>query len=220
MNPKEKYPALMAYIENRSAGDPKAAIWCSQLRLDEQEAYKGGLADVVADLERAQADYRAEEEAKGHDGFPYNRAMGIFLGLPIREGNSEPPVGYYMASSAMRHFRLGVAEREIRSLLGSGRVVLKVVAARSKQTGAPVRFHTFQPHQIELAGGAVICRNDRIRVTLSNNWSIETCYERVAEALRNGWHYGYDPAKDGPLPSGTMPVSRMDEAGTSAPNLF
>lgn len=42
--------------------------------------------------------------------------------------------------------------------------------------------------------------NGHVRIMLSNGWSIETCFEQVAEVLRNGWHYGYDPTKDGSLP--------------------
>ncbi len=217
MTPQEKYPALMAYIENRSAGNPKSDVWCGQLRLDEQEAYKGGLSDVVEDLQHAQVDYKAEQAAKGHDGFPYNRAMGIFLGLPIRS-NNEPPVGYYMASCAMHHFRLGKAEREIRFILDSGRSVLRVVAARDKTTGMPVRFHTFQPSQVRLEGGNVICSNGRTRVSLSSNWSIETTYEKVAEALRNGCHYGHDPVTDAPPPA-TKPAN-TNPAKNCASGLF
>lgn len=29
----------------------------------------------------------------------------------------------------------------------------------------------------------------------NSDWSVETCFEQVAEALRNGWYYGYDPTK-------------------------
>ena len=194
MSPQTKYPALMSYIAERSAGDPKAAIWCDQLRADEVEAYHGGFADVVSDLDRAQADYKAEQQALGNDGYPYNSSMGEFLGLPIRP-NNEPPVGYYMASTIRGHFRLGRAAREIKDLLAGG-AVLRIVSARSKATGAPVRFHTFLPSQIQLGGSNVICNNGRWRTTLSSNWSTETCYERVAEALRTGKHYGYNPITD------------------------
>jgi hypothetical protein len=184
----------MSYIAERSAGDPKPAIWCDQLRADEVEAYQGGFADVVSDLDRAQTDYKAEQQALGYDGYPYNSAMGEFLGLPIRT-NNEPPVGYYMASTMRGHFRLGRAKREIKDLLAGG-AVLRIVSARNKVTRVPVRFHTFLPSQIQLGSSNVICNNGRWRTTLSSNWSTETCYEKVAEALRTGKHYGYDPITD------------------------
>jgi hypothetical protein len=199
MTPQTQYPSLMSYIGARSAGDPEPTVWCDQLRADEAEAYNGGFADVISDLDRAQADYKAEQQTLGCDGYPYNRAMGEFLGLPIK-ANNEPPVGYFMASSTRGHFRLGKAEREIKELLAGG-AVLRLVYARNKVTRIPMRFHTFLQAQIQLEGGNVICTNNRVRFSLSSNWSIETCYEKAVEALRTGKHYGYDPRTDEPSPT-------------------
>lgn len=187
----------MAYIQDRSTGNPKPSEWCDQLRIDEQEARNGGFAGVAADMMRAQADYRDEQEANGEDGYPYNRGMGCFLGLPIAPGSEEPPIGYYMASRVMHYFRLGRAAREIKRLLATGRASLRVVSARDMITDAPTRFHTFRPDQIKLLERDVECENGHVHVTLSNDWSVETCFEQVAEALRNGWYYGYDPTKGG-----------------------
>lgn len=164
MTPQTQYPSLMSYIGARNAGDPEPTVWCDQLRADEAEAYNGGFADVSSDLDRAQADYKAEQQTLGYDGYPYNRAMGEFLGLPIK-ANNEPPVGYFMASSTRRHFRLGKAEREIKELLAGG-AVLRLVYARNKVTRIPMRFHTFLPAQIQLEGGKVICTNNRVRFSL------------------------------------------------------
>ena len=68
-----KYPALMAYIADRN-NLAKAANWCRQLRLDEEEARIGtvNLAEVAQQMTQAQAEYGA---------YPYNSAMGTFLGL-------------------------------------------------------------------------------------------------------------------------------------------
>jgi hypothetical protein len=114
MNPEDKYPALMAYIRDRSDQDEKVA-W-NMLRADEAAAVDGGHAGVAHDLENAQADYAAAQIAEGRSGYPYNSEMGIFLGLPLRS-NHEPPRGYYFASQVMRHFRLGAAKREVQCLL-------------------------------------------------------------------------------------------------------
>jgi hypothetical protein len=203
------YPALMAYIESRSAGTQGVA-WTDELRLDEQEAHNGGFADVAADLELARADYAHNQRAKGESGYPYNNAMAEYLGLPLRDGK-EPPVGYHMALHVMNRFRLGNAEREIKQLLSNDKAVLRIVAARSLDSGKPLRFYTFHRNQIHLDGREVVCNNGRVRVTLSSDKSIQTVYERVAEALRNGLHYGYHPISDGPA---------SDYAEVLAPSLF
>lgn len=103
----------------------------------------------------------------------------------------------------MKHFRFGVARREVQSLLEGG-AHLKIVAARDKATGMPIRFATFKPHQIQIEGNAIVCRNDKRSVRLSSNWSIETALQKVAEALRTGKHYGHEPGRDDrktPVPS-------------------
>lgn len=203
------YPALMAYIESRSAGTPGVS-WTDQLRLDELKAHNGGFANVAADLESARADYARSQRAKGESAYPYNMAMADFLGLPLREGN-EPPVGYHMALHVASQFRLGNAEREIKQILSNDKTVFRIVAARSVNSGKPIRFYTFRPHQIHLDGREVVCNNGRVRVTLSSDKSIQTVYERVAEALRNGLHYGYHPISDGPA---------SDYAEVIEPSLF
>ena len=178
MTPLERYPALMAYIDARS----RAADWFAQLRADEAEADAGGLADVAAQLRQAQADYGR---------YPYNSAMGEFLGLPLRE-NGEPARGYYMASQVMSHHRLGEARREAERLIAEGRT-RRVVAARSRTTRAPVRFHTFagaEQIRIGTGGSTVAIQNGKMRGTLSSNWSIETTMVRLATALRTGAPYG------------------------------
>jgi hypothetical protein len=203
MTPEEKYPALMAYIRDRSSADERTA-W-NMLRADEAAAIEGSYLEVAQDLENAQADYATAQMAKGGSGYPYNSDMGIFLGLPLRS-NHEPPLGYYFASQVMKHFRFGVARREVQSLLEGG-AYLKIVAARDKATGMPIRFATFKPHQIQIEGSAIVCRNDKRSVRLSSNWSIETALQKVAEALRTGKHYGYEPGRDDrktPVPSTPM----------------
>jgi len=114
MTPENKYPALMAYIADRSSKGEKTA-W-NMLRADEAAAVEGEYAEVAQDLENAQADYAAAQIAKGGSGFPYNSDLGLFLGLPLRS-NHEPPLGYYIASQVMKHFRFGAAKREVQSLL-------------------------------------------------------------------------------------------------------
>lgn len=179
MTPAERYPALMAYIDNRSTRTDMH--WTAQLRLDEAEAAKGGLADVAAQLRQAQADYGA---------YPYNSAMGEFLGLPIRPGNNEPPHGYYMAGRVMVHHAMGEAQREAERLIAEGKP-LRVVAARSKTTRKPVRFHTFVgPEQIRIEHGSVAIWNGKVKGTLSSNWSTETAMVRLAVALRTGAAWG------------------------------
>ena len=165
MTPEEKYPALMAYIRDRSSGDEKTA-W-NILRADEAAAVEGSHVEVAQDLENAQADYAAAQIAKGGSGYPYNSEMGIFLGLPLRS-NHEPPRGYYFANQVMKHFRFGAAKREIQSLLANG-APLKIVAARDKASGRPIRFTTYKPHQIQIEGNSLVCRNDKRSVRLSSN---------------------------------------------------
>src|SRR5665213_1924087 len=203
MNPQDKYPVLMAYIRDRSNQDEKTA-W-SMLRADEAAAVQGNYQEVAQDLENAQADYAAAEVAKGGSGYPYNSEMGIFLGLPLRS-NHELPRGYYFANQVMKHFQLGAAKREVESLLAN-RAHLKIVAARDKASGRPIRFTTYKPHQIQIEGNSVVCRNDKRRVRLSSNWSIETALQKAAEALRTGKHYGYDPTRDDtPVPASSAPA--------------
>jgi hypothetical protein len=93
--------------------------------------------------------------------------MGIFLGLPLRS-NHEPPLGYYIASQVMKHFRFGATRREVASLL-AGAAHLKIVAARDKASGRPIRFTTYKPHQIQIEGNSLVCRNDKRSVRLSSN---------------------------------------------------
>ncbi len=192
MAPEEKYPSLMAYIRDRSSRDVKTA-W-DMLRADEAAAVQGDFPEVVQDLENAQADYATSQQTKGGSGYPYNSEMGIFLGLPLRS-NHEPPRGYYFANQVMKHFRFGAAKREVEALLANG-AHLKIVAARDKQSGRPIRFTTYKPHQIHVEGNSVICRNDKKGIRLSSNWSIETTLRKVAEALRTGKHYGHEPGRD------------------------
>ena len=176
MSADERYPALMAYIASRSA-EPK---WYDQLRADEAEAFAGGLADVAAQLKQAQADYGA---------YPYNSAMGEFLGLPLRD-NREPAHGYYMAGKVADYFTLGEATREVERLIAERRP-LRVVAARSKADRKPCRFYTFiGPEQVKLEGNELVARNGKVRVRLASNWSTETAMVKAAAALRTGQHYG------------------------------
>jgi hypothetical protein len=203
MTPEEKYPALMVYIADRSSKDENTA-W-NMLRADEAAAVEGSHMEVAQDLENAQADYATAQIAKGRSGYPYNSEMGIFLGLPLRS-NHEPPRGYYFANQVMKHFQLGAAKQEVESLLANG-AHLKIVAARDKASGRPIQFTTYKPHQIQIEGNSVVCRNDKRSVRLSSNWSTETALQKVAEALRTGKHYGYDPARDDrPTPAPSMPI--------------
>lgn len=193
MNAENKYPALMAYIHDRDSEDSDTAY--AKLRDDERIAVIGGLSEVALELERAQADFAASRLARGLTGYPYNREMGIYLGLLPLEGNQESDRGYYFASQVMHHYRFGAARREVESLLSNG-AQLKTVAARDKTTGRAIRFTVFKSHQIQIEGDSVVCRNDRVNVRLSSNWSVETALQRVAEALRSGKHYGYNPERD------------------------
>jgi hypothetical protein len=211
MTPQEEYPALMTYIAERSSEDEKTA-W-NMLRADEAAAVRGEYAQVARELENAQADYAASQIANGGSGYPYNSEMGSFLGLPLRS-NHEPPRGYYFASQVMCHFRFGVAKRQVESLLTSG-AHLKIVAARDKATGRPIRFRTYKANQIRIEGNAIVCRDDKRSVRLSSNWSIETALQKVVEALRTGRHYGYDPARDdGPDQAQSVQI-RCDRDGST-----
>lgn len=173
----QKYPALMAYIETRSAL-PK---WYDQLRSDEAAATSGAFEDVAAEMQQADTDFGS---------YPYNAEMGRFLGLPIRAGNNEPPHGYYMARQVSRHYALGVAQRRAEELIAEGKP-LRIVLARAKSTGAPVRFATFAgPEQIILTGGAVTIKNGKRAGKLSSNWSVETCLQKLVLALETGAAYG------------------------------
>lgn len=186
----EKYPGLMAYIHDRNRM-PRAADWCDQLHVDEADARKGGFADVASQLRIAQADYAKTSKAAGGSGYPYNRAMGEFLGLPIKD-NGDPGAGsgYYMANSVMSHHSLGVARRDAERLIAEGRP-LRLVAARTKGTRTPIRFTTFiGPEQIRIEGQSVVVSNGKKRGLLSSNYSVETCLERLVDALRSGNAYG------------------------------
>lgn len=176
MSAQERYPALMAYIASRSAL-PK---WYDALKADEAEAFAGGLADVAAQLKQAQADYGS---------YPYNSAMGEFLGLPLG-ANNEPAHGYYMAGKVADYYTLGEATREVERLIANLKP-LRVVAARSKSDGKPVRFHVFGgPQQIRIEGNEIVASNGKVRVRLASNWSTETAMAKVATALRTGQPYG------------------------------
>lgn len=189
MATEKEYPVLMGYIAERSSMPEKTA-W-EQLRKDEAAALTGEFGELANELERALADFAASQAAKGQSTYPYNSSMGLFLGLPLRD-NHEPPVGYYFARQVTRHFHLGSARREVRLLLAKG-ATLKIVAARNRTTGEPIRFTTFLPHQIEMEGNSLVCQNDRKRIRLSSNWSIETALQAAACALRSGEYYGYVP---------------------------
>lgn len=187
-NGAEKYPALMAYITSRNV-DERAVDWCAQLRDDERRAESGEFADVAAEMDRAEADFAATQTAQGKSPYPYNREMGIFLGLPI-EGSNEPRHGYYMARRVTSHYKLGVAAREVRRLIEARRP-LRIVAAKSKADGKPCRFRAFAgPEQIKIVGNAIEATNGRVRVHLISSWSVETCLTRVAEAMASGRYYG------------------------------
>jgi hypothetical protein len=175
-----KYPALMCYIAARNyAQTPNE--WCRQLRLDEETARCGGLSDVAEQLKQAQAD---------HGGYPYNRSMGEYLGLPIKPDNGEPEHGYYMASGVMHHHILGVAQRRAAELIADGKPV-RFVLARNKQTGQPIRFATFQgEQQIKVASRNVELNKGKRKVTLSSNWSVETCLVGLVQHLESGEPYG------------------------------
>jgi hypothetical protein len=181
------YPHLRAYIDERNKL-PNSAAWCAQLRLDERAALEGQLSEVAADLEQAQSDYAEAQRKAGGSLYPYNSAMGEFLGLPLRS-NGEPGHGYYMASRVLEAFKTGAAERAVRDLIAQGRP-LRIVAARDKATRKPIRFHQFSGPQIVLNGNSVECCNDKRRVRLSSNWSQSSCLAAVRLALETGNAYG------------------------------
>ncbi len=170
-----KYPALMAYILDRNTL-ATSALWCDQLRLDEQAARSGELSEVAEQMKQAQADYGS---------FPYNSAMGEFLGLAIK-GNGEPAHGYYMANAVKNHYTLGAAQRRAAELIAENRV-LRMVTAKDKKTRQPIRFAVFQgPHQIKVQGQTVSLTNGKRRVTLSSNWSCETSIVNLVSHLETG----------------------------------
>lgn len=172
----ERYPALMNYIHDRSANHK----WHEQLNADKNEAFNGGLKDVVTQLRQAQADYGQ---------YPYNAEMGRFLGLPL-EDNHEPAHGYYMACGVMAHYALGEATREAESLIAAGKP-LRIVAARSTKDRKPIRFYTFTGSaQIKLEGNEIVLNNGKRKGTLRSNWSVETAVVKLADALRTGAAYG------------------------------
>lgn len=194
MDASEKYPALMAYIANHSLDKKEyktqfGHAWYDQLKVDEQAAFEGSLADVAADMQRAKADFSAAQKAKGLESYPYNRAMGEFLGLPILD-NGEPPHGYYMASRVQDHYELGSAAREAQRLITEGRK-LRVIAARSRKDGKPCRYHTFVgPEQIKVEGPCVVIQNSKVRGRLASNWSVQTCLQKLIVAMANDTAYG------------------------------
>jgi hypothetical protein len=175
-----KYPALMCYIADRNTARTSKE-WCAQLRLDEETARCGGLSEVAEQMKQAQADYGS---------YPYNSAMGEFLGLPIKPGNGEPEHGYYMASGVMHHYALGVAQRRAAELIAEGRAI-RFILARNKHTGEPIRFATFQgPQQIKIEGQTAALDNGKRKLTLRSNWSTETCIVRLVQHLETGEPYG------------------------------
>jgi hypothetical protein len=176
-----KYPALMAYVADRNKL-AKADDWCRQLRIDEEAARIGAvdLAEVAQQMKQAQADYGA---------YPYNSAMGTFLGLPLKE-NGEPDHGYYMANGVQKHHALGVAQRRASELIEQGGVV-RFILARNKKTGEPIHFATFQGQgQIKVEGQTVALNNGKRKVTLSSNYSTETCIVGLVQHLETGEPYG------------------------------
>lgn len=175
-----RYPELLNYITNRNTLNT-SDNWCNQLWEDQKAAMDSAFTDVARELKQAQTDYGS---------YPYNSAMGEFLSLPMNENNNEPLHGYYMACSIAGYVALGEAARKVDTLI-TARKPLRIVAARSKTTRKPVRHYTFSgPEQIQNNGTTLTLRNGRIKITLSSNWSIETCMERAAAALETGNAYG------------------------------
>lgn len=183
----DKWPNLMTYIHNRN-DLPSSAEWCGQLRMDEAAALRGGYADVACELEAAQTAYGEAQRALGRSDYPYNSAMGEFLGLALG-ANHEPQHGYYMACQVAEAYRTGVADRAVRQLVAAGRP-LKIVAARDKATRQPIRFFKFAGSQIQVEGNAVTCQDGKRRIRLSSNWSASSCLQAVRKALETGAHYG------------------------------
>lgn len=188
MTTATKYPALMAYIANRNLLDT-AAKWCDQLRLDQAAARNGEFANIAKDLESATADYAVEARAKGHSEYPYNSAMGDFLGLPLK-ANHEPGHGYYMAVQVQEAYKAGEALRAVQALIADGKE-LKIIAARNRKTGKAIRFYKFiGADQIVIQGNAVACNDGKRKVYLSSNWSESSCLIAVRNALENNTGYG------------------------------
>lgn len=182
------YPALVAYIHDRNLSEG-TRDWYDRLCEDKAAAEGGAFADLAADLERAEADYATLARAKGHDGYPYNSAMGEFLGLPLGT-DREPRHGYYMACGVASHHKLGEAKRAVERLIAEGKPLL-VVTARAKATNKPVRFARYAgPDQIKIEGGTIRAMAGKRGHHLSSNWSVETCLVKVARAMASGVAYG------------------------------
>jgi hypothetical protein len=189
VNATKQWPNLMAYIDNRNGELQTVAHWCDQLRVDEAAALKGGYADITRELDAATTAYAESQRAKGQSEYPYNSAMGEFLGLPLG-ANHEPRHGYYMACQVAEAYRTGEAQRAVAAMI-EGRKPLRLVAARDKTTRKPIRFHTFTgPEEIKIEGNAVTCINAKRRIRLSSNWSQSHCLVAVRRAMRTGEAYG------------------------------
>ncbi len=132
------YPALMKYIETANA----CTQWCKQLREDENAALGGRLAEIAANMEKAQRDYADAAKLAGRSPFPYNRDMGEFLGLPIYPGNGEPGRGYYMACQVMTHHKLGASRRQAQTLIAEG-APLRIVTGRNQCNNYAVPMQPF-----------------------------------------------------------------------------
>lgn len=179
-----KYPALMAYIAERNQL-ATSNEWCGQLRKDEEEARTGGLVEVAEELRQAQTDYATTQRTKGYTEYPYNSAMGEFLGLPLK-GNNEPDHGYYMAGGVMNHYTLGVAQRRAAELIAANGVI-RYVLAKDKKTREPIRFATFQgPGQIHVEGNGFLLANGKRKVRYSSSWSVETAIVNLVKHLESG----------------------------------
>jgi hypothetical protein len=171
---REKYPALMDYIASR-----QGASW-DQCRDDERDAEGGRLNSVADDLRRAETDFGR---------YPYNDAMKEFLGLDIEKDSR----AYYMATKVKYSAALGEARRQVEQMIPERRP-LKIVAARCKKTGKPVRTHTFiGPDQIMIEGASLSLQNGRVRVRLSYGFSLETIMVKAALAMKAGVPYGEEP---------------------------
>ena len=69
--------------------------------------------------------------------------------------------------------------------------MVRFILARDKKTGEPIRFATFKgPHQIQIEGRTASLNNGRRKVTLSLNWSTETCIVDLVHHLETGEPYG------------------------------
>ena len=189
-SPLASFPALMAYIADRNLlASPRE--WCARLREDEAAADAGDLADVAADMGEAKAAFAADMARLNPDSstFPYNRQMGEYLGLAIRE-SGEPEHGYYMANCVRNHYLAGEARRQIEALVAEGKT-LRIPTARSKATRQPVRFAKFTgAEQIRVMGNEVRANNGKVKITLTSNWSHETALKAVADALASGRYFG------------------------------